>query len=159
MAKTIVLHSADDASKVADFLETFAAEVDYPLDVTVKQHDNSIVSGQRGLYWTWVTIIAKDLGHTKEELHENMKERFFLNVYLADPDSHPTFIGVVEAMQIIKEKAADQFPTLRAAVMHGVSHLDATKENWIDVLNSVSNLAQKHNIRLPAAEKRLVGGE
>lgn len=156
MAKTIVLNSASDVKKVSDFIETFAEEVAYPVDVTVKQHDSSIVSGQRGLYWRWLKPICDHTGYTKEEIHSLFKEKYFLNVYLADPDNHPTFIGIVDAMRVVYEKARGEYKTLRAAVMHGVSHLDATKENWIEVLSSVSSFAQKENIKLPVAEKRLI---
>lgn len=154
MAKTIVINNSSDFTKLVDVCETFTDEKDYPLDVTVKKHDTSIVAAQRGLYWVWVTTICKTTGDTKLELHEQFKESIFLNIYIADIENHPTFEGIVDAMKLIRDQAPDQYPTLRAAVMHGVSHLDATKANWHDVFQSVEMIAQRLKVKLPASDRQ-----
>ena len=154
MAKTIIINNSGDFDNLVTVCETFTDEKDYPLDVTVKKHDTSIVTAQRGLYWWWVGVICKTTGDTKIELHEQFKESIFLNVYIADIENHPTFDGIVTAMKIVRDQAPEQFSTLRAAVMHGVSHLDATKANWHDVFESIEMIARGLNVKLPVSDRK-----
>jgi hypothetical protein len=153
-AQTIFLKTPEEFEKVLLAYSTLVGEADYPIDVTIKNHDTSIVSAQRGLYWRWIDCITKTTGDTKIEFHNQRKEDIFLNVYIADIENHPTFDGIVQAMQIIKAKAPDQFRTLRASVIHGISHLDATKANWHVVFNCLEVIASDLNVKLPVTERK-----
>lgn len=155
MAQTVVVNTVNDFDKVAMICETFTEADCFPLDITIKKHDTAIVSAQRGLYWRWLGIMVRTLGGTKEELHETFKESIFLNTYIADKDNHPLFHeGLVRDMKMIAAKAPEQFQSVRGAVLHGVSHLDANRANWIDVLNYVETIANNHNIKLPVSDRK-----
>lgn len=151
--KRIVINTLDDLD-IAFQVTRKLFDVKGICDVVVKDHSASITEAQRGLYWTWISVIAKDQGYSKIELHERYKERVFLNIYIEDQDNHPLFNDeTVQSMKIIKEKAPEQYPTLRALVLNGVSHLDATKENMMEVLKAVESDAIRMQVRLPVAPR------
>jgi len=152
-SQTVCINTPDEFAKVLLTYHTLAGEDDYPIDVTVKNHDTSIKTAQRGLYWRWISYFIKTTGDTKEEFHEQRKEDTFLNIYIADIKNHPTFDGIVRAMEVVRDEAPEQFTTLRAAVIHGVSHLDATKTNWHDVFKRLEVLAHDLNVKLPVSDR------
>lgn len=124
------------------------------VDIIVKNHDESLRDAQKGLYWRWVGVISADLGYTKEELHEQYKERYLLNIYINDPDNHPDLVNVVKNMMVVKTKAPEEYPYVRKLVMNGISHLDATKENMQEYLKEVEANAISLQVRLPAPERK-----
>ena len=147
--KKIKIESLEQLDKAVEIARTYFMKKP-PIDVVVKQHSESLTDSQRGLYWQWVRVIAADLGNTDIEQHEYFKERFFVNIYIADPDNHPAFIGVAENMKIVREQCPEQYPSIRQLVMKAVSHLDATKENMQQALREVENFAHGYQVRLPA---------
>ena len=153
--KTLVVKDEMGFDNLVTVCKTFTDQDDYPLDVTIKKHTTAIVDAQKGLYWRWIGFISKSTGNTKEELHTHFKETIFLNIYIADMDNHPTFNQqLVDAMRLIKHQAPGEYKTLRESVIHGVSHLDATKENWHDVFVEVSRVANGLNVKLPVSDRK-----
>lgn len=124
------------------------------LDIVIKNHSESLREAQRGLYWVWIGVMAPDMGYDKEELHDVFKRDIFLNIYIADPDNHPIFIGVVENMEAVKKLSQNQYHDIRLMVLNGVSHLHATKNNMTEVLRRVEQIAQDYDIRLPAPPRQ-----
>ncbi len=48
--------------------------------IEIKQHRSSRSNAQNRLYWSWVKLIAKEAGYSKDEMHEIFKATF-LGVY------------------------------------------------------------------------------
>lgn len=134
---------------IGEFYDKYSA-----CEVVVKTLQESLTDQQRKLYFTWMGIIGADLGNSKDEQHQQMKEKFLLKIYIADPENHPEFVGVVDNMQIVRLQCPEQFPALRKLVFGGLSIMDATKKNMIDLLREVEALARSLDIRLPAPERK-----
>lgn len=49
---------------------------DKPMIVTIKEYKKNRSNSQNNLYWEWLTIISKDTGFTKEELHDRLRLQF-----------------------------------------------------------------------------------
>jgi hypothetical protein len=120
--------------------------------VIISNYERNISSEQRGLYWMWLGVISSELGDTKDELHKVFKERFLLNIFLADIDNHQDFAGLTENMRVVKKLAPDQFPAIRSFVMSQLSIMDATTTNMSQYLKEIENEAINMRIRLPLPE-------
>ena len=47
-----------------------------PMEVTVKPYKPNRSLAQNDLYWLWVGILSKEIGYTKEEMHDVLRVRF-----------------------------------------------------------------------------------
>jgi hypothetical protein len=115
----------------------------------IKNIEESLTDAQRGYYWVLCGIIGNDLGYTKDEMHQTFKERFLLNTFINDTDNHPSFVGVVDNMKIIKERCPEQYAATRELILNGVSTMDATKANMMELLKEVLGVARNHQIKIP----------
>lgn len=111
--------------------------------------DESFTERQRGLYWRWCEAIAGKTGETKIDVHERLKERYLINIYLADPDNHQDIVSVVEPMRIIRNQAPAMYGPIRDYVMRSISHLAATKKNMTEYLQCIESDAISQQIALP----------
>ncbi|MBV5330390.1 MAG: hypothetical protein JZU65_22620, partial [Chlorobium sp.] len=91
------------------------------LQVVVKKFERNISQEQQGLYFKWLGIIGGDLGNTKDEMHQIYKERFLLNIFVADPDSHQKFCKMIEDLNALKKEAPDRRNSIREYILSTVS--------------------------------------
>jgi hypothetical protein len=54
------------------------------LEVIVQEKKKDRTAEQNGLLWFWITIIAKERGSTKEDVHDDLKERLLVPIYERD---------------------------------------------------------------------------
>jgi len=146
--KTVIVRELDDLDIA---LRVIRAHHDQhgETQVVIKNVDESITDAQRAYHFVLCGIIGADLGNTKDEQHQYFKERFLLNIYIADIENHPEFIGVVDSMQTVKAHCPEKYPSIRRLVIGGVSIKDATKANMMELLTEEINFANSHQIRIP----------
>jgi hypothetical protein len=140
-----------DDLEIAAKIARHRFETQGKLTVIIKKYERNISDEQRSLYWMWLGVMT-ELGSTKEELHKGFKERFLLNIYLADLDNHPVFTGLAENMLIVRRKAPEQYPAIRVFVMAQLSIMDATIDNMRQYLTEIENEARSLRIKLPMPE-------
>lgn len=91
--------------------------------VEIKEHKKQRSNNQNALYWSWLTIIGKDLGYTSEELHEALKAKI---------------LGVIERKTVFGN-----------IVNEPRSTTSLTTKEFGEYLNSVETFAMGLGIRLP----------
>jgi hypothetical protein len=91
--------------------------------VEIKEHKKQRSNNQNALYWSWLTIIGKDLGYTSEELHEALKAKI---------------LGVIERKTVFGN-----------IVNEPRSTTSLTTKEFTEYLNSVETFAMGLGIRLP----------
>ena len=96
--KTVIVRELDDLDIA---LRVIRAHHDQhgETQVVIKNVDESITDAQRAYHFVLCGIIGADLGNTKDEQHQYFKERFLLNIYIADIENHPEFAGVEERLR------------------------------------------------------------
>ena len=150
--KTLSMKSLDDLDSIL-----LVAREEYEKhgdrQVVIKKLTESISEAQRGLYWWWLKYIGAEHGNSKDEQHMIFKEQFLLRIYLNDVENHHEFADLVKNMQIIKHKAPEQYPTIRAFVIRETHIADATVENMKDYLKEIEAHARDYQIRLPAPDR------
>lgn len=77
-AQTIIVSGEPQRASVIAFLQR--APLTKPLRVTIEEHTKKRSLSQMGLYWMWLTDVAKkvaeETGNTPDDIHQAFKERF-----------------------------------------------------------------------------------
>ena len=94
--------------------------------VEIRNQKENRSLAQNGLYFTWVTFLAGEEGHTKEEMHKLLKSRFLSGIYQRDK---PEFAELVES---IREVWRSGSPEMAKKMMDGVNNLISIKDADID---------------------------
>ena len=66
----------DHKSREAALRAVLESPMDPPTEVTLQPYKQSRSLRQSRLYWQWMTIIGKETGHDKEEVHDFCRQRF-----------------------------------------------------------------------------------
>lgn len=113
------------------------------------------IADQRGFYWSRVRIFSQWNGDSMDKWHFFFKENYLLAIYARDIENHPDIATLIRAMQYLRKQEYPEYQKMRImAIDKNVSHLDATKENMIALLNAQEEFAREHNLYLPPARKR-----
>lgn len=125
-----------------------------PLDkvheVIIKPHKKDRSLDQNALYWKWLTVIAADLGETKEDVHERYKGKYLVNIYERD---NPEYAEMVQSIRNIWRQGMKKEATaLRNSIVSLTSTTAATVPQMSEYMNAVEQDAIKLGIRLPALE-------
>lgn len=77
-AQTLIVSGEPQRASVIAFLQR--APLTKPLRVTIQEHVKKRSLSQMGLYWMWLTDVAKkvaeETGNTPDDIHQAFKERF-----------------------------------------------------------------------------------
>lgn len=125
-----------------------------PLDpvyeIVIKEHKRNRSAEQNSLYWKWLTIIGDALGESKEDVHEQMKEKFLINIYERD---NPDFAEMIQSLRAVyKQGMKTEAMALRKRIVALTSTTTATVAQMTEYLESIERHAVSLGIRLPAPE-------
>ncbi|MGW8178838.1 MAG: hypothetical protein ACWGQW_08765, partial [bacterium] len=68
--KTFVLNGRNN-DVIRNYLRMLPYDGTYKIEIKKVESKRSL--SQNALYWMWVTIIANDIGHTKDEMHDLLR--------------------------------------------------------------------------------------
>jgi hypothetical protein len=71
----MIFYVTKDDQPFKNMLAYFGENPFTKFKVEIKEHKKGRTNNQNALYWSWLTIIGKDLGYTAEELHEALKAK------------------------------------------------------------------------------------
>lgn len=105
------------------------------IKLTIEELKDKRSLNQNALYWAWMTILGKDIGHTKEEMHLVFRKQFL-------SDKMPPLVKD-EFMQYLKGENVDLNSTrkLNTKEMH-------------EYMENVDNQAKELGIRLPVPDDK-----
>lgn len=123
-----------------------------PVEVIVKPYKSTRSKDQNALYWKWVTLMADDLGNTKDELHEELKRMFLVPIIEREDE------GFADTMKHLRAAYKDGHTELTQALhLKFVMQLSTSALNvnqMTEYLESVLNHAQGLDISLPLPERK-----
>lgn len=93
-----IIQNKEDRARAVSFVSSIRAQP--VMQVEVKEYKPNRSQAQNRLMWMWYGIIARDLGNTPEELHEQMKSRVLGFVEVEVPEKLKGFMGHVRRMAI-----------------------------------------------------------
>lgn len=121
-------------------------------EIVIREHHKDRSAAANSLYWLWLTIIAAELGETKEDAHQRYKEEILVHIYERDD------LEFAEMIQAIRKVAAsgmvDEARHLEKQVAKLVSTTTATVHQFTEYLQDIEKDAIGMNIILPHPEDR-----
>lgn len=101
--RTFIIHSENEIKRLSTFLEAQPKE---PLiQVVVSEHKKDRTVEQNRLYHLWLTIIADELGETKEDAHYDLRRRILLPIYERDDLGYADMLNAVRKVHKLGGKA------------------------------------------------------
>jgi hypothetical protein len=143
--KTITISQPKD-KQIVDNVITTMLEKHKKLSVTIKKFEQNHSAEQKRLYFKWIDIIARDIGYTKDEMHNEYKKMFLVDIYSADPEGHPQY------EEYLTRTRATGDSVLINGMAREASITSATVKNMSDYLNEIKNHATGLGIMLPLPE-------
>ena len=119
-----------------------------PLEVTIKNFvkltkEKELSAVQNRLRWLWVTEIAKEMGLSKDECNQFLKERFLLPIFVRD--SEEWALTMLSIRQLECDGYKEQAKHLNRFVTDEkrLSLIDATVRQGSEFLDEVKSFAHE----------------
>lgn len=139
MKKILTIH--DDVSRQAAIRFIGAASIIGGLTVTITDKKPSRSVAQNAIYWQWLNLIGTEIGYSKDEMHDQTKERLLLPIMLESPARYPQALDVADMMAIAPHK--------KRIILSLISTTALTVHHFAQYLNEVEAFAGNMGIRLP----------
>jgi len=148
VSQKIVLHSEGLRSRAIEIIK--ALPMLPVFEVVIREYKKDRSMEQHRYYWQILTIIAAELGETKEELHEQMKEKFLVNIYTRDNEEYGQMIESLRKVYAsgMKQEAL----SLRKQVIVLTSTTTANVAQFSEYLDAIQHHATSLAIQLPMIE-------
>lgn len=139
MKKILTIH--DDVSRQAAIRFIGAASIIGGLTVTITDKKPSRSVAQNALYWQWLNLIGTEIGYSKDEMHDQVKERLLLPLMLEHSDRYPEAQDVMDMLTLAPQK--------KLLILSLISTTALTVHHFAQYLNEVEAFAGNMGIRLP----------
>lgn len=120
-------------------------------EVLIRPYHKDRSAAQNSLYWKWMTIIGADLGESKDEVHENFKDKWLVSLYERDDPDYAEMIQSLRSVwqQGMKKEALD----LRKRIVALTSTTTATVAQMSEYMQEIENFAVTLGIKLPCPDE------
>ena len=146
--RTYVIQSKEQIQRLNAFLE--AQPLEPLIEVIVNDHkkDRSLV--QNSLMWRWITVIADELGWTKEEVHIDFKRRLLVPIYTRDDLEYAKMIQAVK--KVYTEGLKKESILLAAQIVKLTSTTKTNVKQFTEYLKDIEKDMMGKGIALPHRE-------
>ena len=145
MKQKFVIHSDSIRRNLIARLEMMP--LDPVQEVVIQPHKRNRSLDQNAYYWNIITIIAADLGMTKDELHMVYKEKFLVPIFSRDSKGYATMCSAVQALP----RGTDRDDAWQT-VIENTSTTQCNVKQMSEYIDDCSHHATSLGIRLPAPE-------
>lgn len=146
MKHTLVLRSPEIAKRAGEILATLVRG-DELHEIVIRPHKKDRSVAQNSIYWKWLTIIAAELGESKDALHELYKERFLVPIFERDDQEYAAMIESVRT--IYRQGMRQDALKLRGHIIRLTSTTKTNVGQMTEYLNEIELAAGALGIRLP----------
>lgn len=145
--KTII-RTESDRNRAVEIVSRL--NLDKPQEIEVREWKKNRSASQHRLYWQWNTVIAAELGESKDEVHERNKERFLVTILRRDDPDFAAMIGSVNAVHASGMK--DEAMALKREIVRLTSTTQMNVNQFTEYLNDIELDARNLGIILPHPE-------
>lgn len=149
MKQTLVIRSPEIANRACEILRRLPSS-EHVFEVVIRPHKKDRSVAQNALLWSWNTIIAAELGETKEAVHERNKERFLVPIYERDNLEYAEMIEAVR--RVYRSGAKHDALALKSHIVRMTSTTTATVAQFTEFLTEIERDAASLGIVLPRPE-------
>jgi hypothetical protein len=145
--KTFIIQNKAVISNLIAFIE---AQPERPLlEVIVREHKKKREVLQNSLYWKWLSVIADELGNTKEDVHYDLKGRILVRIYERDDLEYCEMINTIRKLRVTHKVQA---AILARKIIKLTSTTTATVKQFAEYLTEIERDMIGKGIILPHKE-------
>lgn len=145
--KTFVIRDAQVLSRLVAFIEAQPAKP--VIECIVRDHRKQREVIQNSLYWRWLTVIAYELGVTKEDVHYDCKKRMLVPIYERDDSGYAEMLYSIR--RLYKHDPRDG-NALFDQIVKLTSTTNATVKQFAEYLTEIERDMMGKGIALPHKE-------
>ena len=150
MKHKFILRNPDVKKTASDLILGIPIE---PLhEVIIREYRKDRTLAQNSLYWMWITLLAGELGETKEDMHDHYKGKILVHIYERDDTEYAAMIEAVR--KVHKAGMKDEAKCLADMIVDLTSTTRANVEQFTEYLNDIEKDAIGKGIVLPHPEDR-----
>jgi hypothetical protein len=148
MKDKILIFTQESIIKAINLIQALPLDSSY--EVIIRKYKKDRSAAQNSLYWEWLTIIGKELGESKEDVHERYKSNFLVNIYERD---NPDYAEMLQTLRnIYSDGMRDEALNLREKIVMLTSTTTANVQQMQEYLENIEHDAANLGIRLPFME-------
>ena len=148
----IVVKDEHGIAKAQQILSNLKVSHGNPLEVIIRPHKENRSQQQNALYWQWVTIIAEEIGDTKDAIHEQMKRRFLKPILEREDEEFAEIMKNLRAAW--KDGHRDLAQQMEQSLLLRVSTSVLNVSQMTEYLESILDHARSLDISLPIPPDR-----
>jgi len=153
MKTTIILSSEELRNRAIAVL--LHLPLDPVCEIVIREHKKDRSASQHSLYWLWMTVIANELGETKDDIHLRSKKMFLVPIFERDdPEGYGKMIAAVRLIHKLDLKTSAK--TLASQIVKLTSTTDCTVAQFTEMLNDIEKYYITLGITLPHPEDRYI---
>ena len=151
MKHTLILRNPDIKETASKLILGCPLE---PLhEVVIREHKKDRTAAQNALLWLWYTVIAGELGETKDDIHYMYKSQILVHIYERDDLEYAEIILSIRRIYRMTDMK-DAALYLHKSIVKLTSTTTATVEQFTEYLNDIEKDCIGKGIVLPHPEDR-----
>ena len=124
--------------------------IDPPQEIEIREWKKNRLAAQNSLLWKWLTVIASELGESKEDVHARYKEKLLVPILRRDDPDFAAMIGSVNAVHASGMKA--EALALKREIVRLTSTTQMNVHQFTEYLNDIELDSRNFGIILPHPE-------
>lgn len=143
-----VIRTESDRNRAVEIVSRL--NLDKPQEVEIREWKKNRSVAQNSLLWKWLTVIAAELGESKDEVHERYKEKLLVTILRRDDPDFAAMIGSVNAVHASGMKS--EAMALKKEIVRLTSTTQMNVHQFTEYLNDIELDARNLGIILPHPE-------
>ena len=147
MSRIIQIKGQEQIDRACEILQALPTDKDLQVEISEAKDRRS--AAQNRLYWVWVTFLAGEQGLSKEDVHQDLKERILSVIFQRDDDNFATMVASLRHVYKLDREAGAQ---LYKGVCSLISTRDADVHQFTEYLEDIERDSTSRGIILPHPE-------
>lgn len=143
-----VIRTESDRNRAVEIVSRL--NLDKPQEVEIREWKKNRSVAQNSLLWKWLTVIAAELGESKDEVHERYKEKLLVPILRRDDSDFAAMIISVNAVHASGMRA--EALALKKEIVRLTSTTQMNVHQFTEYLNDIEIDARNLGIILPHPE-------
>lgn len=148
MKHTLKINSEEVRARAVVILQSLPLDPVHELRIDEFKRNRS--AEQHRTLWMWYTVIASELGDSKESIHEIMKGKFLCNIYERDNKEYSEMLQTIRS--VYREGMRDEALDLHKKIISLTSTTTASVKQMSEYMEAISHHAASLGIKLPYPE-------
>lgn len=137
--RKLVVRNEQDRRHAAYIIEHLDVSDENPAEVVFRPWRSTRSGQQNALYWKWLSIIAEETGHSKDDLHEQYKQKFLVPILIRDSQEFADMVAKVKNLR--RKGLREEADTMRTLIVLNMSTAGLNVGQFTEYLNEIEQHA------------------